>query len=240
MENIIIHKAETRGNTNLGWLNSYHTFSFGNYYNPDRINFGVLRVLNDDIIKGGRGFDEHPHNNMEIISIPIYGALAHKDNLGNEYIITENDIQVMSDGSGILHSEYNANEDSDANFLQIWLITKERNLKPRYEHRNFEPHLRKNNLQLIVSPDGRNNSNKIYQNAFLYLSDLDKNLKIQFSKNINENLVYIFIIDGNVKIENHILNRRDAIGLIDIHSIEIISIENSKIILFEIPNIIVK
>src|SRR3954470_9378100 len=149
----ILHSADRRGHVSFGWLDSHHSFSFGNYYEPEKVHFGMLRVLNDDIIAGGSGFGTHPHDNMEIISIPLKGAIAHKDSIGTQAVIHENDVQIMSAGTGIRHSEYNYSKEEPANFLQIWIIPKERNIKPRYDQKTFNPKDRINKLQTVVAPD---------------------------------------------------------------------------------------
>jgi len=153
MINCVIHRADTRGFADHGWLKSYHTFSFAGYYHPDRVHFGVLRVLNDDTVKGGMGFGSHPHDNMEIISIPLEGDLEHKDSMGNTTVIRKGDIQVMSAGTGIYHSEYNRHKDEEVKFLQIWIFPNKQNVQPRYDQLTMELGDRHNTLQQVLSPD---------------------------------------------------------------------------------------
>jgi redox-sensitive bicupin YhaK (pirin superfamily) len=231
----IIHKANTRGYADHGWLKSYHSFSFANYYNPQRVRFGLLRVLNDDIIKPSEGFGTHPHDNMEIISIPIYGKLAHKDSTGNEKIITKDEVQVMSAGTGIYHSEYNASDNEDANFLQLWIFPKLKNITPRYEQKKFDLTERKNKLQLIVSPEKNNGSLRINQDAYLWLGNFEKGKNIKYSLKLNDNGVYIFLINGNAEIEGTILENRDAIGIEETENVNINFLENTELLIIEVP-----
>jgi len=170
----IIHKSDSRGFFDYGWLKTHHTFSFSNYYDPDRVSFGVLRVLNDDVVAAGKGFGTHPHNDMEIISIPLSGALAHKDNTGTEKAIVPNEVQVMSAGTGILHSEYNHSKDKETNFLQLWIFPDKKKHKPRYDQKSFNPEERKNKLQFIVTPGKKNGNLWLNQDAYLSLTDLEK------------------------------------------------------------------
>jgi quercetin 2,3-dioxygenase len=178
--NTILHKADSRGKAYHGWLESNFSFSFANYYNPKRMGFGALRVINDDIIAPSMGFGTHPHRDMEIISVPIYGSLRHKDTLGNEYAIKKGEIQTMSAGYGIYHSEYNNSDKEDANFLQIWVLPKKLGIQPTYSQKQFEENQRKNKFQLIVSPDGRENSASINQDAFFSLSQLEKGKTLEY------------------------------------------------------------
>lgn len=230
----IIHKANTRGNSNYGWLDSYHTFSFGNYHNPERMHFGLLRVLNDDFVEGGKGFDMHPHQNMEIISIPLSGDLEHKDSMGNVQVIKENDVQIMSAGSGIYHSEYNKNIDKPVNFLQIWIFPKIKNISPRYEQKTFLPDKRKNNLLKLVSPE---NDDALYinQDAWIYISNFDKDFKTKYVVNKKGNGVYIFIINGEININNNKLLKRDGIGIWDIDCFTVTASKNSELLFIEVP-----
>jgi redox-sensitive bicupin YhaK (pirin superfamily) len=200
MENIVLHKASTRGHANYGWLDSYHTFSFANYYNPERMHFGALRVLNDDTIAGGAGFGAHPHDNMEIISIPIEGALEHKDNMGNVAVIGEDEIQVMSAGSGIYHSEYNKEKDQVAKFLQIWLFPNKKGVPPRYDQIKLKPEQKQNQLQQILSPSPDDAGVWIHQDAWFHLGVFDASRAFQYSIKRKENGVYIFVIRGSFRI----------------------------------------
>lgn len=230
----IVHKADSRGQANFGWLNSRHTFSFGEYYNPDRVHFGMLRVLNDDIVIGGAGFPTHPHSNMEIVSIPLSGALAHKDSTGNEKVIHTGEVQIMSAGSGLTHSEYNASSTDEVNFLQIWVIPKEKNIKPRYDQREFNSDERKNMVQTVVAPDDEK-AVWINQDAWFSLSDLEVNQSITYSMKRNDSGLYVFVIEGSIEIGDTVLNKRDAIGLSETNEVQIKSSENARILLIEVP-----
>ncbi len=230
----IIHKATTRGSADHGWLKSFHTFNFAGYYNPERTNFGALRVLNDDIIEGGKGFGKHPHDNMEIISIPIYGAIAHKDSTGREEVINTNDVQIMSAGSGIAHSEFNASATAAANFLQIWVFPKEQNIEPRYEQKTFDPAKRKNAFQIIVSPEDKE-AVWINQDAYFSLGNLDKGIALEYKVRKTGNGVYAFVLNGTVKIMDEVLGKRDAIGLSETALMSIEATTDAQILLMEVP-----
>ena len=237
MENTIIHKAETRGHANHGWLNSYHSFSFANYYNPDRMHFGALRVLNDDQVEAGMGFGTHPHDNMEIITLPLRGALRHKDNMGNQAVIQANEVQVMSAGTGVTHSEFNANSDADVNLLQIWLFPKLRNVQPRYDQRSFKPENRVNELQTVVTPIGQEEGESvgIHQDAWFSLGTLEANIEKTYPVRLKSNGVYIFVIEGDVTVDGNLLNKRDAIGIWDIDSVSIKAESNAEILIMDVP-----
>lgn len=230
----VIHKADSRGIANFGWLNSKHTFSFGQYFDPERINFGKLRVLNDDIVVGGAGFPTHPHSNMEIVSIPLSGALAHKDSTGTEQIIKTGEVQIMSAGSGLTHSEYNASKSEEVNFLQIWILPKEENINPRYDQKVFNEEKRQNTVQTVVSPE-KNDSLWINQDAWFSLSDIDEGKTINYQINNEENGIYAFVIEGNVKVADETLGDRDAVGIQNQSSIDITALKDTKILLIEIP-----
>jgi redox-sensitive bicupin YhaK (pirin superfamily) len=236
MANSILHKAETRGNANHGWLNSYHTFSFANYYNPERMHFGVLRVLNDDTVQGGKGFGTHPHDNMEIISIPLEGDLEHKDSMGNVTVIRNGDIQVMSAGTGIQHSEYNKNIDKTVKFLQIWVFPNKRNVTPRYDQITLNLADRKNKLQQILSPNPDDAGVWIHQNAWFHLGTLDKGFKTEYKiKGGSGNGVYAFVLSGNVSINGQALNARDGLGIWDVAKLDIQADTNAELLLMEVP-----
>lgn len=232
----VIHTAESRGTANHGWLISRHTFSFANYYNPDRIHFGALRVLNDDIVKGGMGFGTHPHDNMEIISIPLSGALAHKDSTGNESIIKTGEVQIMSAGTGIHHSEYNHSKNEEVNFLQIWILPKERNISPRYGQKDFTEALTENKLVTVVSPV-KSDALWINQDAELTLGNLTKNTNVYHKLQFQGNGFYVFLISGEVNLNGEHLNARDAVGYFDLKEIQIEALMDSKILIIEIPRI---
>lgn len=230
----IIHKSETRGKANFGWLDSKHTFSFGHYYDPDRIHFGALRVLNDDIVQPGMGFGTHPHDNMEIVSIPLHGALAHKDSTGNEEVIYSGDVQIMSAGTGLTHSEYNHSKTESVNFLQIWVLPKQRNIKPRYDQKTYPSEKRKNQLKTVVSPNDPD-ALWINQDASFHLLNLEINHSFQYELNNPENGVYAFLIEGSVKINGVELNKRDGAGFSYTSSLNIESTSDSELLLIEVP-----
>lgn len=216
MKNIVLHKSETRGRADHGWLQSFHTFSFANYYNPERMNFGVLRVLNDDTVQAGMGFDTHPHENMEIISIPLEGDLEHKDSMGNISIIKRSDIQVMSAGTGITHSEYNRNKDKLVKFLQIWVFPNKKNVTPRYDQITLNEDDRKNKLQQILSPNADDAGVWIYQDAWFHLGKFDKGISVDYTLRKKGNGVYAFIMSGNFLIDGNEINTRDGLGLTEL------------------------
>ena len=231
----VLHKANTRGHANHGWLDSNHTFSFANYYNPERMNFGVLRVLNDDRVAGGKGFNTHPHDNMEIISIPLEGDLEHKDSMGNVAVIKKGDVQVMSAGTGIFHSEYNKNRDQEVRFLQIWLFPNKKDVQPRYDQISLLDYQEKNKLEQILSPNRDDAGVWIHQNAWFHMGDLDKGFSTEYSIKNSGNGVYAFVIEGDVTIEGQALNKRDGYGLWDVDKINIKADSNAKLLLMEVP-----
>ena len=212
--NDVLHKSETRGLADHGWLLSRHTFSFANYHNPDRMNFGLLRVLNDDIVKPSMGFGTHPHENMEIISIPLAGALRHQDSMGNKYVIESGEIQVMSAGSGVTHSEYNNSDEEEVHFLQIWVFPKEKNIEPRYGQRLFDRDERQNRFQVLVSPDSSEEGLSINQDAWFSMADLEAGKELTYQKHNNSHGVYFFVIEGHIDIDGTLLERRDGLGLV--------------------------
>lgn len=227
------HKADSRGYADHGWLRSNHTFSFASYFNSERMNFGCLRVLNDDIIQPGKGFDTHSHNNMEIISIPVYGEITHKDSTGSEEVLRTGEIQLMSAGSGLTHSEYNKSN-KELNFLQIWIYPKVKNIQPNYQQKSFETDSNKNQLILAVSPEN-SDSLKINQDAYISIGNFDSYKKIEYKLNNSSNGVYIFLINGQCVVDGTTLNNRDAVGIYETDSIEIDTIQDSYILLIEIP-----
>ena len=230
-----LHKANTRGNANHGWLQSYHTFSFANYYNPERMNFGALRVLNDDTVQAGMGFGTHPHRDMEIISIPLEGDLEHKDSMGNTTVIKNGDIQVMSAGTGVQHSEYNKNRDSLVKFLQIWVVPNKQGVTPRYDQITLNPDDRANKLQQILSPSPDDDGVWIYQDAWFYLGDLDAGFSTTYKPSKTSNGVYAFLLSGKMNIAGQELETRDGLGIWDTDSFEISAIEKSEVLLMEVP-----
>ena len=216
----IIHKADTRGHANYGWLDTHYTFSFANYYNPERVNFGALRVINDDYIAGGQGFDRHPHDNMEIITIPLEGALEHVDSMGNKFVVKKNDIQIMSAGTGIFHSEYNSLPDKPVRLFQIWVFPEKKNITPRYDQKTYRHEDRKNKWQRIVSPN-EPEAVWINQDARFYLGTLKKGFQSDYAISRKGNGVYAFLIDGDVTIDGQKLTKRDGLGTWDVEKISI-------------------
>ncbi|MFA5046345.1 MAG: pirin family protein [Paludibacter sp.] len=231
----ILHKAESRGHANHGWLDSHHTFSFANYYNPERVHFGMLRVLNDDRVAAGQGFGEHPHDNMEIISIPLSGDLEHKDSMGNQGIITTGEIQVMSAGTGIFHSEYNKNKDKEVRFLQIWVFPDKKNVTPRYDQISLAEIAKTNELYQILSPNPDDQGVWIHQQAWFHLGDLSAGWVGRYNLKDNKNGVYFFVIEGDVTISGQKLNRRDGLGISETESVEIKAESQAKLLVMEIP-----
>lgn len=230
-----IHKADTRGHANHGWLNSYHTFSFANYHNPERMNFGVLRVLNDDTVSAGMGFGTHPHDNMEIISIPLEGDLEHKDSLGNVTVIKEGDVQVMSAGTGVTHSEYNKNKDKEVKFLQIWVFPKERNVTPRYDQISIRDIAKENEFYQVLSPHKDEQGVWINQDAWFHIGDFTKGNEDIYKIKKEANGVYAFILEGDVEINGEKLSKRDGMGIWDTDSLNVKAADDARVLLMEIP-----
>jgi hypothetical protein len=236
MEKFVLHPASERGHVNHGWLNAHHSFSFASWQNPGKVHFGALRVLNDDIVAPGMGFGTHPHDNMEIITIPLKGDLEHKDSMGNIGRIKENEIQMMSAGSGVTHSEYNPNKDKEVNLLQIWIFPKERNITPRYNQLKLNLEDRKNKFQQVISPDGNPIGMNINQNSFFQLASIDANHSLNYQIQHKGNGVYAFLIEGELKVnDNFNLYQRDAIGLWDTDSISFKAAMKSELLLIEVP-----
>ena len=233
--NTVLHKAETRGQADHGWLKAKHTFSFANYRNPERMNFGVLRVLNDDTIQGGKGFPSHPHNNMEIITIPLAGSIYHKDNMGNESKISSGDIQVMSAGTGVYHSEFNANDTKELKLLQIWLFTNKRDVKPRYQQIPIRNISVKNEFYQVLSPNESDQGVWIYQNAWFHIGSFDEDVSKTYKIKDVKNGLYAFVIDGDAEIEGQKLSTRDGFGIWNKNEISIEAKANSKILLIDVP-----
>jgi redox-sensitive bicupin YhaK (pirin superfamily) len=231
----IIHKADSRGYFDHGWLKTHHSFSFGSWYDPNRMGFGKLRVLNDDIVAPKQGFGTHPHDNMEIVSIPLKGELAHKDSTGHEEVIRPNDVQVMSAGTGIRHSEYNYSDAKSVNFLQIWILPDGRGHEPRYDQKSFNPAERKNKFQAVVTPNKENGSLWLNQDAYFSLVDIDEGNSLEYSLHAKGNGVYFFVIDGDIKVADEKLGKRDGIGIWETNKISIQAISTSQILLIEVP-----
>lgn len=233
--NTITHKAGSRGHANHGWLDSWHSFSFANYYNPEKIHFGALRVLNDDTVAGDKGFGMHPHDNMEIISIPLKGALAHKDNAGHSGIIYPGDVQVMSAGKGIFHSEFNHDATQPVNFLQIWVFPDRKNVEPRYDQQHFDEAGRKGRWQQIISPDANDEGCWIYQQAWFYRGEFEGGKEARYSLKNKENGIYLFVIEGSIRCNNTLLERRDAMAITGTEEISLTPAAPVDLLLMEMP-----
>ncbi len=236
MANTVLHKADTRGHADHGWLNSHHTFSFANYYNPERMHFGVLRVLNDDIVSAGMGFGTHPHDNMEIISIPLEGDLEHKDSMGNSTVIKHGDIQVMSAGTGIKHSEYNKNGDKAVKFLQIWVFPNQRNVTPRYDQITLDVADRHNKLQQILSPSADDAGVWIHQDAWFHLGAFDKDVATTYNLKKTGNGIYFFVLKGSFTIAGQQIGTRDGFGIWDTAEVALTADSaDAEILVMEVP-----
>ena len=232
----VLHTSDSRGNANHGWLQSHHTFSFAGYQHPERHHFGVLRVLNDDTVAGGMGFGTHPHRDMEIVSIPLEGDLKHLDNTGTEALIKNGDVQVMSAGSGIEHSEYNANKDKTVKFLQIWIIPKVKGVTPRYQQITLDPTQSANKLQQILSPNPNDQGVWIHQDAWFHLGSLEKGTELKYRlKDPKNNGVYAFVIQGSLEVAGTLLSHRDGLGITEANEFGIKAFEDSEILLMEVP-----
>jgi len=236
MANSIIHKADTRGYANHGWLKAKHSFSFANYYNPERMHFGALRVLNDDYVEGGMGFGTHPHDNMEIITIPLAGAIEHKDSMGNGTVIKRGDIQVMSAGTGIMHSEFNHNKNVPLQLLQIWVFPDKKNVEPRYQQITLNENSYQNRLLQIVSPDKEDEGVWVHQNAWFNIGNFSSNQTVNYKLKSADNGVYAFIINGSFQVNGNLLSTRDGMGIWNTDRFDFKAMEeNSEILLMEIP-----
>ena len=233
----IIHKSDTRGFANHGWLKSHHTFSFASYQNTERMNFGMLRVLNDDVVQPKMGFGTHPHQNMEIISIPLKGALSHKDSMGNKRAIDVGEVQVMTAGTGLTHSEFNDSKTDEVNFLQLWILPEDLNVQPNYEQRQFTLEDQKNQLQTVVAPKDKleGNALPISQQAYIYRTNLDSENSIDLKVKSMQNGFYIFVVNGEIEVLNNTLKKRDAIGVFETEHIQIKANQNSELIIIEVP-----
>lgn len=231
----VLHSAASRGHANHGWLNSFHSFSFANYYNPERIHFGALRVLNDDTVAPAMGFGTHPHDNMEIISIPLEGALEHKDSMGNVTVIRKGEVQVMSAGTGIYHSEYNKNSDAEVRFLQIWVFPNKKDVTPRYDQVSLQDIARKNEFYQILSPSQDDQGVWIYQDAWFHLGDFDRGHSASYTFKKSGNGLYVFVLEGEVIVNNQHLERRDGFGVWETLQVDIEALSNARILLMEVP-----
>ena len=231
----LIHRSDTRGYAQHGWLESYHTFSFASYYDPQRIQFGALRVLNDDTVAAGQGFGKHPHKNMEIISIPLEGDLAHQDSMGNVKIIKEGELQVMSAGRGIYHSEYNRHDDRPVKFLQIWVIPDKQNVAPRYDQISLNQWAVPDRFYQIVSPYKHDQGVWIHQQAWFSLADLHAGKQARYSLKGAAHGVYLFVLEGQVNVGDETLYRRDGLGTWDVDKIMVEATKTSRLLLIEVP-----
>ncbi len=233
----VIHKADSRGAADHGWLKAKHSFSFAGYYDPERIHFGALRVLNDDYVAAGMGFGKHPHDNMEIITIPLEGQLEHKDSMGNTGIISKNDVQLMSAGTGVQHSEYNRNSDQDVKLLQIWVFPNKKNVEPRYDQKTFNPEERKNKFQPIVSPYPGNGDGSmwIYQDAWFHIGNFEAGQNTQYDLKGKNSGVYAFLLEGEVEINGNKLSKRDALGIWETDKLDIKINMEAELLLLEVP-----
>lgn len=238
--NALLHKASTRGYFDHGWLKTHHTFSFASYYDAARIHFGALRVLNDDTVAPGMGFDLHPHREMEIVSIPLGGTLEHKDSMGNVSAITTGEIQVMSAGTGLHHSEYNQSRERNVEFLQIWVFPDREGVKPRYENAVISDLIRPNELSVIVSPypgDGHGGL-WIYQQAWFSWGELDAGTRVEYAlKSPGSFGVYVFVIDGEVEVAGQSLSPRDGFGISETDRFEVHAKEKARVLLIEVPEV---
>ncbi len=231
----VLHKAATRGHADHGWLESYHTFSFAGYHNPERNQFGVLRVLNDDRVAEAKGFGTHPHDNMEIVSIPLKGDLEHKDSMGNTTTIKEGDVQVMSAGTGIFHSEYNKNPDKEVRFLQIWVFPNKRNVTPRYDQISTKDIEKENSFYQVLSPNPEDEGVWVHQNAWFHLGKFEADATETYHFKNEGNGVYAFVLEGEVTINGQTLNKRDGYGIWETDSFEFKASTDSKVLLMEVP-----
>ena len=231
----VLFKATDRGSADYGWLKPNYYFSFAQYHNPEKVHFGLLRVLNDDFVAGGGGFPTHPHDNMEIVTIPFSGALQHKDSTGGNGVIKAGDIQIMSAGSGVQHSEFNASATDPVTLFQVWVFPKERNIKPRYDQRNFDTNDRQNKWQTVVSPLDSDQALWINQDARFALTNLDAGKEISYSTAFKGNGVFLVVINGSVQVDGKQLNKRDALGIAESDSFSIAASADAELLAIEIP-----
>lgn len=231
----VFHQADTRGHADHGWLESYHTFSFAGYRDPDRMHFGVLRVLNDDRVAPGMGFNSHPHDNMEIISIPLEGDLEHRDSMGNQAVIRQGDIQVMSAGTGIFHSEFNRNSDHEVRFLQIWLFPNRKNVEPRYDQASIRDLAVKDEFFQILSPNAEDQGVWIYQDAWFHMGEFAAGKSAEYRLKNSGNGIYLLLLEGEAEVGGHTMGRRDGLGIRETGTIPYRSVTGSKVLLMEIP-----
>lgn len=234
---MILHKSEDRGIANHGWLLAKHSFSFASWYNPEKINFGALRVLNDDTIAAGGGFPSHPHDNMEIITIPLEGAIEHRDSMGNSGVINSGEIQVMSAGTGVYHSEYNASSEDTLKLFQIWIFPNKQGVEPRYDQLNYIQNIKDNSWNNIVGPDESNNRMMIHQDAWISIGVFDENSISQINRCGTDTGLYLMVISGQIEINNVDLNERDAVGILPTENYDIQIKKRARLLLLEVPMI---
>jgi redox-sensitive bicupin YhaK (pirin superfamily) len=232
---IVLHTSDSRGHANHGWLNARHSFSFAGWFDPERIQFGALRVLNDDVIQGGMGFGTHPHDNMEIITLPLKGDLEHKDSMGNSAVIREGDIQVMSAGTGVYHSEYNKNPDKEINLFQLWVLPNQRDVEPRYDQIPIRSLHQKNIFFQILSPHQDGQGVWIHQNAWIHLLDADAQTNHSYTIKSPGNGVYVMVIEGEIAIGDQVLKRRDAMGIWDTAVFDLNVLQGAQVMLVDVP-----
>jgi len=234
MSNIIV-RANERGSADHGWLNAKHTFSFAGYYNPERVHFGMLRVFNDDIVAPAMGFGMHPHDNMEIVTIPIQGELEHKDSEGHHGVITQGEVQVMSAGSGLYHSEFNHSKDKEVNLMQIWVLPRQRDIEPRYDQKAFDEEGRKNKFQVVASPEKDNGSLWLNQNVYFNLGNFDKGQTAKYERKLKNNGMWLFVIEGEVEVNGEKLERRDSMGISETDAADLKFTKDSKVLIIDVP-----
>ncbi len=234
----VLHKADTRGHADHGWLVSRHTFSFASYHHPERMHFGALRVLNDDRVEGGKGFGMHPHADMEIISLPLKGDLEHKDSMGNVAVIKEGDIQVMSAGTGVYHSEYNLNREAEVRFLQIWVFPNKKQVEPRYDQISLKTIEKENQLYQILSPDREDQGVWIHQNAWFSLGKFNRQTELEYRLHAKDNGLYVFMIEGEANIRGQKLEKRDGLGLWNAETISLTADQDAYLLLMEVPMVL--
>jgi redox-sensitive bicupin YhaK (pirin superfamily) len=231
----IIQRANERGHADHGWLNAHHSFSFAGWYDPSKVHFGMLRVLNDDIVAGGQGFGMHPHNDMEIVTIILKGALQHRDNMGNGSVIKRGDVQVMSAGTGVMHSEFNPSKDEEVNLFQLWIFPKENGIKPRYDQKNFSFGDSINGITTVASGFKRNGELYIHQDAAISVAGVEKNGSVDYEMSRKGNGAWIMVIEGSAEIDGKQFSKRDAIGVTETDKINILSKEGSELLIIDVP-----
>jgi quercetin 2,3-dioxygenase len=234
----ILHKAGERGHADHGWLNAHHSFSFASWHDPEKVHFGLLRVLNDDVVAPGMGFGMHPHDNMEIVTIPLEGALEHKDNMGNHGVIKRSEVQVMSAGTGVYHSEFNASKTEPVKLFQVWIFPRERNVTPRYDQKMFDASGRKNKFQTLVAPE-KNTGNDghlwVHQDAVFSMADLDEGMELEYKVKFKGNGAYVMLVNGEAEVAGQNLGKRDALGVWETDAFSIKAKKNSEVLVIEVP-----